>query len=132
MTDETAPTPDFTDDVAARAAALEARIAEIEASTRARLIHAELKSEALRAGMIDLDGIKLADTSTVTIDAQGNVAGAAPLMASLRKAKPWLFNGPNSSHPANPPPPLPTQARRATEMTYTEWQAARREMLRRR
>ena len=65
---------------------------------RERLIRAEMKAEAIRAGMVDLDGLKLADTSGLTVDEAGEVQGAAALMQSLRKAKPWLFGG--TAHPA--------------------------------
>jgi hypothetical protein len=131
MSDDSAPATTIPDD-AARAAALEARIAEIEATTRAQVIRAELKAEAIRAGMIDLDGLKLVDTSAVSIDGKGEVSGAAAVMAALRRDKPWLFGGTNSSSTAAPPPAMAPRAKLATEMSYAEWQAARREMIRRR
>ncbi len=117
---------------AARTAALEARIAELEASTREVVIRAELKAEALRAGMVDLDGLKLADTSTVTLDARGEVVGAAALMAGLRRAKPWLFGGGSSSSAAMVPAASGLRAKSATEMSFDEWQAGRRELIRKR
>ena len=67
-------------DYAARAAELEQRIAQLETDSRRRLVHAELKSEALRAGMIDLDGLKLVDIAQVELDHTGEVKGAATLM----------------------------------------------------
>lgn len=115
-----------------RAAALEARIAEIEAQGRLQLLASELRAEALRAGMVDLDGLKLLDTAAVTINDKGEVAGAAALMAAARRAKPWLFGATHSSSPSAVPPPAATRPRLATEMTHEEWQAARRELLRRR
>ena len=51
------------EDAEARAAALERRLAELEAQSRERLIRAELKAEAVRAGMVDLDGLKLVDAA---------------------------------------------------------------------
>lgn len=131
MSDDSVPSTTVPDD-AARAAALEARIAEIEAATRAQVIRAELKAEAVRAGMIDLDGLKLVDTSAVSIDDKGEVVGAGALMAALRRDKPWLFGTTTSSSTGEPPPAITPRARLATEMTYAEWQAARREMIRRR
>jgi hypothetical protein len=122
----------FGDDVAARAAALEARILELEATTRETVIRAELKAEAVRAGMVDLDGLKLADTSVVTLNDKGEVVGAASLMASLRRAKPWLFGAASSSSVAAVPAAASVRAKSATEMSYTEWQAARKELVRRR
>jgi hypothetical protein len=104
----------------------------METSGRTRLIRAELKAEAVRAGMVDLDGLKLIDVTAVTMTEDGEVAGAALLMQSLRRSKPWLFGQPSASSVAVPPPTQVAQPRRATDMTYEEWQAARSELLRHR
>lgn len=128
MTDDTNAPPND----AQRAAALEIRLAELEVTTRAQIIRAELKAEAVRAGIVDLDGLKLVDTATVTLNAAGEVEGAAALMGMLRRAKPWLFGGASSSSAAAAPPAQPPQVRKATDMTYAEWQAARKELLKRR
>lgn len=117
-------------DHAARNAELEQRITQIEADGRRRLIHAELKAEALRAGMIDLDGLKLVDLTHVELAPTGEVKGATTLMRDLRRSKPWLFGGDSSSAPAMPPPAQPAKARSATEMTEPEWRAARAELVR--
>ena len=133
MTDEAdapAPQPAPPSD-AERAADLERRLAELEASTTKRLIHAELKAVAVRAGMIDIDGLKLIDFENLKLDADGNVKGAGEVMRELRRAKPWLFGGTSSSSSATPPPVQPARPRLATEMSYDEWQAARTEMLKR-
>ncbi len=116
-------------DYVARAAELEQRIAQLETDSRRRLVHAELKSEALRAGMIDLDGLKLVDIAQVELDPTGEVKGAATLMRDMRRNKPWLFGGDNSSAPATPPLAHASKARNATEMTDAEWRAARAELV---
>ena len=69
----------------------------MEAQSRERLIRAELKAEAVRARMVDLDGLKLVDARELTVDEAGEVQGAAALMQSLRRAKPWLFGGASAS-----------------------------------
>jgi len=92
-------------------------------------VHAELKSEALRAGMIDLDGLKLVDLAQVEFDPTGEVKGAATLMRDMRRSKPWLFGGDSSSAPAMPPLAQASKARNATEMTDAEWRAARAELV---
>ena len=120
------------DDLGARARALEARIAELELSTRDLVIRAELKAEALQAGIVDLDGLKLADLSTVSLDDKGAVVGATAVIAGLRRAKPWLFGAASSSSAAGVPQATAPRAKLATEMSHVEWQAARREMIRRR
>ena len=117
-------------DHAARNAELEERIVQMEADSRRRLVHAELKAEALRAGMIDLDGLKLVDFTHVELGPTGDVKGATTLMRDLRRSKPWLFGGDNSSAPAMPPPAQPAKARNATVMTEAEWRAARAELIR--
>jgi hypothetical protein len=119
-------------DDAVRAAALERRIAELEASTNARIVRAELKAEAVRHGMIDLDGLKLVDATAVTLDEAGEVRGAATVMRDFKRAKPWLFGMSSTSSTAAAPPSLPPKARTAKEMSYEEWQSARADLVRRR
>ncbi len=120
------------EDAEARAAALQRRLTEVETQSRERLIRAELKAEAVRAGMVDLDGLKLVDAGAVSVDETGEVQGAATLMLSLRRTKPWLFGGANAASAATPPPVQPPRARQAKDMTAEEWLAARAELLRRR
>ena len=86
----------------------------------------------MKAGMVDLDGLKLADTSVVTLNAAGEVVGAVALMAGLRRAKPWLFGAASSSSVAAVPVAAGIQPKSATQMSHAEWQAGRKELLRRR
>jgi hypothetical protein len=116
----------------ARAEALERRLAQAEDESKSRLIRAELKLEAVRAGMVDLDGLKLLDLGNATFTAQGELENAAQLMSQLRRAKPWLFGGTSSSSPANPPPAQPPRQKLATEMTNEEYRIARAAMLKHR
>ena len=112
-------------------AALAERVAALEAKLRERLVRADLKAHAIRAGMVDLDGLKLVDTTGLTLNEQDEVNGAEQLMATLRRAKPWLFGGASTSSAAAAPPAQPPRAKLATEMTDAEWQASRAELLRR-
>lgn len=120
------------EDTEARVATLQRRLVELEAQSRERLIRAELKAQAMRAGMVDLDGLKLVDAGTLTLDEAGEVQGAAALMQSLRRAKPWLFPGASTSSAATPPSAEAPKTRLASGMTTKEWLAARAELLRRR
>jgi hypothetical protein len=120
------------DELIARTAELERKLAEVEVAARGRIVQAELKAEAVRAGMVDLDGLKLLDASAIKLNAAGEVEGAAALMKEMRRAKPWLFGGASSSSTAAAPAVQPPQNRRATEMGFDEWQTARRELLKRR
>lgn len=113
----------------ARAEALERELQSAVASHAAELVRAELKVEAVRAGMVDLDGLKLVDPTGLTLRENGEVDGARDLMTRLRRSKPWLFGGGSSSSAASPPAATPPAPKRATEMSYDEWRSARAAML---
>ncbi len=116
-----------------RAEAAEAALLRSQAEAEGRLIRAELKVEALRAGMVDLDGLKLLDLSEVRIGQNGDVVDGGAILAKLKRAKPWLFGTPSStSAAANPPRPEPPRMRHANELSREEWLAARAVLLRRR
>jgi len=129
--DETPARPDA-DPVAelrAHAEELERRLAETERETRGRIVRAELKVEAVRAGMVDLDGLKLVDIKDVELTSDGELANAAALMTHLKRVKPWLFGGTSSSSPASPPPAQPPRQKLATEMSDDEYRVARAAIL---
>lgn len=112
-----------------RAEALEHRLAETEQSARFRVVRAELKVEAVRAGMVDLDGLKLLDLEQVQLNPDGEIENAAQLVAQFRRAKPWLFGGASSSSPASAPPAQPQRQKLATEMSDKEYRTARAALL---
>lgn len=128
MSHDDAPVAQNTDPVAElrmRAESLELRLTQTEQEARARLVHAELKVEAVRAGIVDLDGLKLLDHENIELTSAGEIANGRELMAQLRQAKPWLFSGTSSSSLANPPRAQPPRQKFATEMTDDEYRAAR-------
>ena len=105
----------------------------LQAEANARLIRAELKAEAVRAGMIDLDGLKLIDAAEVRLTEAGEIEDAQGLLGRLKRAKPWLFGGgASSSVAANPPRPEPPRPRHANELSQEEWLHARAALIRRR
>jgi hypothetical protein len=108
-----------------RAEALEQRLAETQQEARSRLVRAELKVEAMRAGMVDLDGLKLLDDGEVQLNPDGEITNGPQLMSQMRRAKPWLFGGTSSSSASNAPPAQPPRQKLATEMTDEEYRAAR-------
>ncbi len=124
--------PDTDNDAAAflalkaHAESLERQLHEAEVQSVARVRHAELRAEAMRAGIVDLDGLRLLDPSS-----QGDVEPAL-VIAKLRREKPWLFAAASSSNAASPPQAAPLKRKMATEMSIEEWRAARAELLRRR
>lgn len=106
------------------------RVAQAVSAADQRIIRAELKAEAIKSGMVDLDGLKLADLSAVKLDENGEVTGAVELMAALKEAKPYLFTPPaDTTTTTKKPPakkePAPFNARTATD---AERQAKAREL----
>src|SRR5579884_60150 len=118
--------------LATRVATLERALEEVQAQARERIKLAELKAAALQAGMLDLDGLKLLDLSSIEIDENGNMIGTEALFARAKREKPWLFRALSSSSRASVPPAQPPRMKLATEMTEEEYRAARAELLRRR
>ena len=55
--------------------AADARVAEAMAKANERIIRTELKSYAVKAGIVDLDGLRLADLSGVKLNDAGEVEG---------------------------------------------------------
>jgi hypothetical protein len=121
------------EDWKSRAETAEAALRRVQEAADAKLIRAELKAEALRAGMVDLDGLKLLDTAEIRLTEMGEVADAPVLLSKLKRAKPWLFGTVTSSSAAsNPPRPEPPRTRHANDLSHDEWIAARAALLRRR
>jgi hypothetical protein len=116
----------------ARADALELQLATAQAETESRLVRAELKAEAIRAGMVDLDGLKLLDLSHLKLSKSGELENASTVMSRFRQAKPWLFGSSSSSSPSTAPPAQPPRNKLATEMTDVEYRAARAALVKRR
>jgi hypothetical protein len=116
----------------ARAAAEAAKkAAETEATTKVtaaeqraneRVIRAELKVAAQKAGMIDLDVLKLVDLTSVKLTEAGEVEGADALMTKLKEDKPHFFGNPvkGSSNPNPPPNPGDKNPKMAKDMTQAE------------
>ena len=100
-------------------------IAMLRTNFQSRLITANLQTEAVRAGMIDLDGLKLMDLSGVRLDENDKVVGGRKIMADLRRDKPWLFGVASTSSAATAPASQPVRQKTAMDMTEAEYIAAR-------
>jgi hypothetical protein len=122
---------DPTDDLRARIDKLEADGKDIHRRTERRIILAELKVEAMRAGMIDLDGLTFVDLTKVHLEEDGDVAGGTELIGQLKHSKPWLFAPPSSSSVARVPLSSPVRQKLATEMTNEEYRIARANIIKR-
>ncbi|MDE1897190.1 MAG: hypothetical protein KGH91_08955 [Rhodospirillales bacterium] len=124
---------EVTEDWRARAEAAEAALEQAGAEAKARIIRAELKAEAVKAGMVDLDGLKLIEASALQVNEDGEVEDAPAVLAKLKRAKPWLFGGgKSSSSTSSAPKPEPLRQRMASEMSRDEWLSARAALLKRR
>ena len=100
-------------------------VAKLHDEYQSRLVLANLRTEAVRAGMIDLDGLKLVDLSAARLGNDDKVVGARKLMDDLKRSKPWLFGTVSSSSAAVAPASQPVRRKTALEMTDEEYAAAR-------
>lgn len=93
-----------------------------------RIIRAEVKAAAVRAGMVDLDGLKLLDLAPLKLTDAGEVEIPETFFGDARKAKPWLFGAApgTTSHPGSPPPTQPPARKSAKEMSDEEFAQAMR------
>ena len=113
------------DELRSRLERLERETLEDRRLSEQRVILAELKVEAIRAGIVDLDGLKFLDVSRVQLEEDGGVPGSVELINQLKRTKPWLFATPSSSSTAKVPPSRPTRQKLATDMTDEEYRIAR-------
>lgn len=105
-------------------------ISAAKAAANDRIIRAELKAEAIKAGLVDLDALKLADLTKVTLKDDGTVDGAEALFADLKKAKPYLFGVVNTSTTITAPKPGVQPGKGVKEMSKAEYEAAKRAAIR--
>ena|ERR1022692_3767284 len=110
---------------------LERESQEIHRLTEQRVILAELKVEAMRSGIVDLDGLRFLDMAEVHLDDEGSIVGGAELISRLKHAKPWLFSIPSSSSVAKVPPSRPVRQKLARDMSDSEYRIARANILKR-
>ena len=113
---------EMADAIAAAKAEAESHKIEVKTTADLRIIRAELKAEAIKAGMIDMDGLKLIDTSTVTIGDDGEVKIPDGFFKAAKEAKPWLFGAVNSTSATQEPP----QKQQPGPKPAAEWTAAER------
>ncbi|MDE2097780.1 MAG: hypothetical protein KGL39_11065 [Patescibacteria group bacterium] len=106
----------------------ETKAAEAEKRANDRIIIAEMRTAALKAGMVDLDGLKLADLSKVKLNEKGEIEGGDALMEEMKKAKPYLFQTSTNTSSTKEKPKGDDQGgkKKATEMTDAEWAAEKK------
>ncbi|WP_428375188.1 hypothetical protein [Lichenicoccus sp.] len=111
-------------------------VASLRTDLTGRIIRSELKAHALKAGIVDLDALRLADTSTLSLSETGDVVGAEALIEMLRQQKPYLFadgqsgvsTGTTGQTLRAPAPAAPAELDART-MTREAWQAERGRLL---
>ena len=118
------------EELRARCEQLEHELVQMKQKAESGIVKAHLQAEAMRAGMVDLDGLKMLDLTSVTVSDDGEVQGASALMDKVRKDKPWLFGKAFTSAAGVAPPSQPPRQKLATDMTDAEYQTAREAILR--
>jgi hypothetical protein len=109
--------------------AADKRAADAEVRVSETLKASALRIAAKDAGIVDLDGLKLLDTSKVTVGADGTVAIPAKFFDEAKAAKPYLFavtgaKTGNTSNTGRTPPPA-TDGANVLTMTDAEYAVAR-------
>lgn len=95
-------------------------------TANARIVEAEVRVLAMRAGMIDPDGVRLLDLSGVAINADGGVTGGDAAITVARATRPWLFFNARTASPEPPPPRDMRDTADARRMSHAEYLAARK------
>lgn len=91
-----------------------------------RIIKAEMKAEAVKLGLTDMDDLQLVDISAVTIKDDGTVEGLTEALNKFKEAKPHKFGQASSSHTDPPPRREDGPPKKVGEMTPEERKAAAR------
>lgn len=113
------------DAVANSAKEIETKVADAAKAAGDKILRAELKVAATAAGLVDMDGLKLADLSKVSLKEDGTIEGAEALFKGLKEAKPYLFGAATTSTTQTPPANTPPAAKSAMQMTAAEYAAAK-------
>ena len=132
MSEDDTPAGPDTDPVAelrARAEELERRLAETEQEARGRILRAELKVEAVRAGMVDLDGLKLLDLKKVELDLRGRIGECRRAHGATAASEALVVRWHVIVQPSQPAAGAAPRQKLATEMTDEEYRAARAAIL---
>lgn len=110
--------------------AAEAKVAAANIAASERLLRSELKAAAIKAGITDPDGLKLADTSKLKLNDAGEIEGLDAFMAEFKTAKPYLFGaaGGNTSPPGGKPPPKNNEPVDAAKLSKEDYAKAKAQL----
>ncbi|GAN79785.1 phage scaffolding protein [Acidocella aminolytica] len=121
----------------------DAAVAKVRTDGEARLIRAELKAEAVKAGIRDLSDLASVDVSGLKLNEAGDLEGAAEFIAKLKETKAhWFAEATGAakgttSNTEKAPGQTKTigaggEGKNAREMTSEEYAAAKAALMRRR
>lgn len=111
-------------------------VAAVREDARSRVVQAELKAHAIQSGIVDLDGLRLADLDGLVVAETGEVQGVEQVIANLRERKPYLFSSEKSNMASGttaqlqrPPQPAQPSNVDARSLSREAWQAERDRLL---
>ena len=111
--------------------AAETKATEALTKAQQRAVNADLRIAAKDAGASDLaDVLALLPRDKLKVNDDGDVINAAEVMAEFKKAKPHLFGATSTSSTATTPK-TDDKPKSVKDMTAAEYEAAKRELLRR-
>lgn len=107
------------------------------AALHKQLLRQEIKVQAQKEGLIDLDLAELISGESVKINEAGQVAGAETAVSAFKALKPHLFQAPASAAPAprstsagnEPPVRAPGENKRVTDLSPEEYKKSKAEFL---
>lgn len=101
-----------------------------EADTRAnqRVMRAELKAHAVKAGLVDMEALGLLDLSSVKFNDKGELEGVDALFEEAKKSKPYLFGAQNTGSTEKKPPPAENTPKDVRKLSPAEYEAEKAKM----
>ncbi len=108
------------------------KISEVGEIYKKEIMVAKLEAHAIKAGIVDVDGIKLADLSKISVDENNKLIGGEELIEELKKTKPYLFLkvGASSTYAKETPKPSDAKPFNAMSATPEEYKKHRELMMR--
>jgi hypothetical protein len=115
-------------ELAAIKAQHEEMVANLSKSAQQKLVRAELKASAIKAGIIDADLLSLIDINSVKLSPEGDVLNAQEVLDNFRAAKPHLFGSATTTSTTEAPrPKADSSPKLYKDMSEPERKAFRRQ-----
>lgn len=112
----------------AEKARADAAQAEADKKVTQRLIRAELKAAAIKAGIVDLDGLAFVDYEKLKLKDDGTIEGADEQLAALKEKKPYLFGTQGTTTGPKPPSPSDPKVVDVRKMSTAEYAEHKRSL----